>query len=128
MDLIEVLVDNAISTDYRNLSDQTVEAVKKLIIDVIGDTIAGSSAEGIEAALKGMIQRPNRLHVLRMLGIPVLLIAGAKDNYIPLDVSERISDAANIPLEILENSGHMGFLEEKERVIKILHEFIEICE
>ncbi len=51
MDLIELLVDNIAATDYTRLSDQTVEAVKKIVIDVVGDIIAGTSAEGTDILL-----------------------------------------------------------------------------
>jgi len=36
----------------------------------------------------------------------------------------RICTAGSIEVVILENSGHMGFTEEKERSVKVLEDFI----
>jgi len=47
MDLIEKVVDFVLRTNYRNLGEPTVDAVKKVVIDVMGAAVAGSSGEGI---------------------------------------------------------------------------------
>jgi 2-methylcitrate dehydratase PrpD len=49
MDLIERVVDYVLSVSYRDLTQETVDAVKKSMIDVMGAAVAGSSAEGIGA-------------------------------------------------------------------------------
>ena len=46
MDLIRVVVSKILKTKYEDLSKQTVDMIKKLVIDTLGTTIAGSSAEG----------------------------------------------------------------------------------
>ena len=71
--------------------------------------------KGIVAILNGMKQRPDRTHVLKDPSIPLLIIGGMKDNYIPVDVYEKlITLAPHASVLKLEKSGHMGFLEEPE--------------
>lgn len=108
----------------RTFADDNVSSFSKEINN-LKDSALQTSDEGIIHALYGMIQRPDRQHVLKNINIPVLLIAGKNDNYIPLEISTQIAElSTKIQLEILENSGHMGFVEEKEKSVKILSGFI----
>jgi len=60
-----------------------------------------------------MKERPDRAHVLENSGIPLLLIGGMKDNYIPSEVFEKLVQVApHATVLRLEKSGHMGFIEE----------------
>lgn len=71
--------------------------------------------EGIIANLKGMMQRPDRSHVVKNTGKPFLLIAGKKDNFIDYHtVIPKIELSEKGKLITLEHSGHMGFIEEKQ--------------
>lgn len=73
-------------------------------------------AEGIRAVLNGMIKRPSRENILEKGDIPSLLILGRHDNYIPFEeMRNRISLPQNAELLVLERSGHLGFVEEKEK-------------
>lgn len=49
MDLMKVIVKHIMGAKYEDLGIETVEIVKKLFLDTLGTTIAGSSAEGSEA-------------------------------------------------------------------------------
>ena len=50
---------------------------------------------------------------------------GKKDNYIPYDiVSEKIGIPRDITKLILEKSGHIGFIEEKEKSVLGVLRFI----
>jgi pimeloyl-ACP methyl ester carboxylesterase len=88
--------------------------------------IALSTAEnGIVCALKGMKVRPDRRKVLMESSVPVLIIAGRKDNYIPFSIYEQHFDLApKTDILILENSGHMGFIEEKEKSLEGVMKFL----
>ncbi|MFW5886960.1 MAG: alpha/beta fold hydrolase [Bacteroidota bacterium] len=84
---------------------------------------------GIIAALEGMKQRPERLHVLKDANVPVLFIAGMKDNYIPFSkIEEQSNLVKNCMLVKLENSGHEGFMEEFEISLEAVSDFLEKCE
>jgi pimeloyl-ACP methyl ester carboxylesterase len=85
---------------------------------------AKTKPQGIIACLEGMKIRKNRENVLRYSQVPVLFIAGQRDNVIPLEVSEKQKDlAADQRYVALEKCGHMGFLEQKEIALKKLRAF-----
>lgn len=72
-------------------------------------------ADGIIAVLNGMIGRPARIDILEKGDIPLLLILGKHDNYIPFQlVRDNIKLPDNSEILLLEESGHLGFVEEKE--------------
>lgn len=82
--------------------------------------------EGINACLLGMMERPSRQEVLRETDIPVLVIAGKHDNYIPFDeVAKKIPLPGKSKFVTLENSGHIGFIEEPEESAKAIYSFIK---
>ena len=84
--------------------------------------------EGIKAALKGMMERPSREDILMNTNFPVLLILGKQDNYIPfVTMYEQIKIPKKGIHLILEKSGHMGFIEEKEKSLEGVMSFIESC-
>jgi pimeloyl-ACP methyl ester carboxylesterase len=82
--------------------------------------------EGLINALQAMRLRPERLDVFKQAQMPVLIIAGAEDDMIPV---EKLSYQASLPVrcqfELLEKSGHMGQLEEPENSIEIVKRFME---
>jgi pimeloyl-ACP methyl ester carboxylesterase len=83
------------------------------------------SAEGIIAVLKGMMLRPSRLALMEEGRVPCLWILGLLDNHIQCDaIQKKVNLPANAELVILEKSGHLGFVEEEERTVKIITEFI----
>jgi pimeloyl-ACP methyl ester carboxylesterase len=82
--------------------------------------------QGIVAILNGMKERPDRTHVLGNPSVPLLLIGGMKDNYIPVEVFEKLADLAPHATAIrLEESGHMGFVEEQELSADAILSFAE---
>lgn len=80
--------------------------------------------EGIVALLNGMIGRKDQNAMLRETKVPVLFILGRKDNYIPMEVAEKmVAEHPEAKVVWLENSGHMGFLEEPEKTAEALLDF-----
>jgi pimeloyl-ACP methyl ester carboxylesterase len=83
-------------------------------------------AEGIIAVLNGMISRPSRLQFLEEGRVPCLWILGSMDNYIQCDTMKAmVKLPPNAEVVILNESGHMGFIEEEENSVKAITEFIE---
>ena len=81
--------------------------------------------EGIIAMLQGMMQRPDRREVLQKPSLPGLWILGEKDQYIPYArMHATIEVGAQVRLASLRNSGHMGFIEEKEASLQIMAGFL----
>jgi pimeloyl-ACP methyl ester carboxylesterase len=80
---------------------------------------------GIIALLSGMKERPDRTSVITDPPVPFLWILGKKDNYINYDqLCSRIDTGKTGELFVLEQSGHMGFIEEPELSLAKLREFI----
>ena len=60
------------------------------------------------------------------ISIPVLLIWGEKDRYIPLEAGVRLDKVlANSRLEVIENCGHAAHEERPDRVYSLISEFLE---
>jgi len=82
--------------------------------------------ESIIAVLKGMIVRPSRLTLMESGRVPCLWILGAMDNYISCEYAQtQVKIPENSMLAILENSGHLGFIEEEELSLSIIKSFVE---
>jgi pimeloyl-ACP methyl ester carboxylesterase len=88
------------------------------------DIAATIRDEGIIAVLNGMMNRPSRLKVMEEGKVPCLWILGRYDNYISCnDVISKVKLPSNARLEILENSGHMGFIEEQDLSVNLVSDF-----
>lgn len=83
-----------------------------------------TSNEGIIAALEGMKQRPDRSQLLKETSIPFLYIIGKKDNFIPFSVLEKIKMPQKSKTVVFENSGHIAFIEEPEKALKTVLNFV----
>ena len=87
-----------------------------------------TSEEGIIAALEGMILRPDRSGIIKKSPMPFLLILGSKDNHIPFEtVKTKLELNQSGELAVLENSGHMGFVEEPVKSADIIQSFVQRC-
>lgn len=80
--------------------------------------------EGIIAVLNGMIIRPSRQAIMEKSNIPCLWILGRMDNYLPAGIEEKVSLPPNARIVVLENSGHLGFVEEEDETVKIVTDFV----
>jgi len=84
--------------------------------------------EGIIAALMGMKERPDRSHILENSPVPCLWILGKLDNYINYEnIIKNSKNYKNVEIFLLENSGHMGFIEEPDEAEYKLKDFINRC-
>jgi len=82
------------------------------------------SGEGIIAMLNGMIARPSRQSLVESGRVPLLWILGREDLYFSPDKAIRDTRLPhNAEAVILENSGHLGFIEETERSAELITGF-----
>ena len=89
----------------------------EIALNVPGNTII--------SVLKGMILRPSRVSIMESGRVPFLWILGVYDNLIDCKaVQAEVTLPKNAQLVVLENSGHMGFIEEKELAAKVITDFI----
>jgi pimeloyl-ACP methyl ester carboxylesterase len=83
------------------------------------------SAEALVSYYKAMIARPDRTVLLRNSRLPLLFIMGKYDNAVPFtDSLQQCHLPEKSYIHILRNSGHMGMLEETEKVNSILTNFL----
>ncbi|HOF20255.1 MAG TPA: alpha/beta hydrolase [Bacteroidales bacterium] len=81
--------------------------------------------KAVISVLNGMMARPSRLSVMEGGKVPLLWILGAGDNYIDYrQIQTRVKLPPNAEVFVLENSGHMGFIEEEAEALKKLSEFV----
>ncbi|MCF6366436.1 MAG: alpha/beta hydrolase [Bacteroidales bacterium] len=91
-----------------------------------GEKIAKSlSPESVIASLLTMKNRDDRSHIVEISDVPFLYIIGKKDNFIPFDVINEIDFPEDYLVAVLDNSGHMGMVEEKEKSLKYINDFCE---
>lgn len=83
--------------------------------------------EGIVALLNGMIERKDQNEMLQQSAVRQLFILGKQDGYIPMEVAEAmVARHPQAEVAWLEESGHMGFLEQPEACAKALLKFMGI--
>ena len=97
----------------------------KSYIDDLTECVHITEDDGIVALLGGMIERADQNEMLRKCNVSQLFIMGKHDAYIPVEAAEAII-ANNPQAEVawLENSGHMGFIEEPEACAEALLKFV----
>jgi pimeloyl-ACP methyl ester carboxylesterase len=119
-DIINTNIPKAFATENIEKFHEELTYSKKIALQ--------TQNEGIIALLKGMMIRKNREEVLKDTNIPFLYILGKKDNYIPYEI---IIKSTKLPkhttILTLENSGHMGFFEEKIKCQHAISDFIDKC-
>lgn len=86
------------------------------------------SAEGVIAALSGMRDREGGLAYLMTTDRPVLFIVGKQDPRIPYNqlLAQAVIPAHSETL-ILDNVGHMGFIEAPETTLQTIRHFAAKC-
>ena len=82
-------------------------------------------SEALIQYYQAMIARPDRTHVLRSFEGPVLFMLGAHDKAVPFEQGlEQSHLPAQSHIFILRNSAHMGMLEEPEKCLLNLTDFL----
>lgn len=96
-------------------------------IDDLTEQVHVTEDEGIVALLNGMIERKDQNQMLQTSTVRQLFILGRKDGYIVPEVAEQlIANHPQAEVVWLDESGHMGFIEEPERTAEALLNFVGI--
>lgn len=83
-----------------------------------------TSARGIIAVLNGMIARPSRKTLLEKGTKPLLWVLGRHDQYFSAGtVLDSVKVPSNTQVIVLEQSGHLGFVEETKLSADIISNF-----
>jgi pimeloyl-ACP methyl ester carboxylesterase len=117
---IEFITSNGavsfLKTTTPNLFSEKTKKRKPWLIENLLDNSKYFSSESLIQYYNAMIKRPDRLNVLRSFKNPVFFIIGKGDNAVPLQPSLEQCHLPSIAcIKILQNSGHMGMWEEKNK-------------
>ena len=82
-----------------------------------------TSEKGLVSALMAMKNRPDRNQVLKETKLPVLLIAGEKDQIIPPEKTFTVS-REKVEEKVIQNAGHMSMYEQPEELVKVMKDFL----
>lgn len=94
------------------------------VIEELRDQAILTEDEGVVALLRGMSERPDSNDMLRASKVPQMFIMGRGDDYITADVAgDMIERNPQAEVVWLENSGHMGFVEEPEKAAEAIIDF-----
>lgn len=96
--------------------------------ELIEENIAkysGFAPESLISYYEAMIARPDRTDLLRQSICPVLFLIGRDDNVIPMQQAlEQSYLPSTSHISILDNTGHMGMLENPEKTNQLIADFI----
>ncbi len=94
-----------------------------MIVDMMNIT----SPVGIAGALRGMAERPDSVEMLHALTAPAVVIAGANDQIVGLDVVKRmiVEMPSNTTLVSLPDAGHMPMIEQPVAMVAALRGFLD---
>jgi len=112
---ISMAIGNLFSEKSKNKFTSEIEQLKE---EALQFPIAG-----IQAAIRGMIDRKDRTHILNNFSKEKVMVSGKEDPIMPISDSTAISEKTNTKLIQLEG-GHMSWLENIDEIHEILH-FIE---
>lgn len=83
-----------------------------------------TGSQGITAALRGMIERPERDVIIRFGNFKTIYIAGQHDQLLPVSRIEQEANELKAGFVKLSKSGHLAFLEEPDELVRILRSII----
>jgi pimeloyl-ACP methyl ester carboxylesterase len=114
-----------LKTTSLNLFSPVSKSENQLLISDFIQSLNNFSGKTLVSYYEAMINRPDRLHVLKNSKVPILFILGEFDPAVPLQDGLKL---CHLPekayIHILRKSGHMGMLEEAETSNKMLEKFI----
>ena len=112
-----------------NLFSEITRKDNPELVQLITDRYAGFDPQSLTGYYEAMIRRPDRTAILQAISLPVLFVIGQHDATIP---PEQVLPQTYLPVfsfvEILNNSGHMGMLEETARANQLLYRFCDTCQ
>lgn len=95
-------------------------------IDELSEQIAMTEDEGIVALLRGMRERRDLSQVMREGRVPEMIILGRHDEYITPEAGAKMAaEQPQARVVWLENSGHMGFIEEPQASADAILSFLD---
>jgi len=96
------------------------------VLEKIKTIMTNANPVGMAGVLRGMTERKDTSAVLTNLAVPAVIIAGGKDQIIPLERTQQMESLMKQPwLEVISRAGHMPMLEAPEVFSRILLKLLE---
>ena len=103
----------------------SANAIKPEFAAIVRAGAEKAGAPGITWALEAMARRPDRSGVLARLTIPVLIVHGVEDQFIPVERARALAEGMPGALYVeISGTGHCSPLETPEIVAKALGELV----
>ncbi|GAB3553960.1 alpha/beta fold hydrolase [Spirosoma fluminis] len=116
-DFLQTAITNMFAPDNRTKMADTIKA----LIDRYSDL----PREALSAGVQAMLLRPDRTHVLQHATFPVMIVAGQHDQIIPIEKNRRLAEIlSQAGLVVLNESGHVGMVEEQEATLQAIHSLV----
>lgn len=107
------------------LFSEKTKTTRPSIVSEIVKRYTNFSADALVNYYRAMINRPDRTAILKTFPRPVMLIIGEHDTAVPPEQTLKQSYLPEIShVLILNNSGHMGMIEEPERSVAFVKRFL----
>ena len=117
--IASVNIPNTYASENVTVFNSEIEKAKNIVLK--------TPNKGIIANLHAMMTRPDLSESLAGSRLAFLYIVGKKDNLIDFhNIVPKIKLPENYKLIVLENSGHMGFIEEKQIALNHIKSFIDV--
>lgn len=116
-----LLISTAVPMTFANQNQTKFKTEIETLVQQAQET----SNQGIAFALQAMRDRPDRSHVLKTIKCPYLLVIGEQDSCVPYESSvKQLYWSHKSKHVMLKNSGHTGFIEQKEELRVALLAFL----
>ena len=95
-------------------------------IEDLSEQVILTEEAGIVALLRGMSERSDSNALLNESSVPQMFVFGRNDEYISVETAETmIAQHPQAEVLWLDNSGHMGFIEEAQRSAEAIIDFCQ---
>lgn len=117
---VQAFTSNFIGQLYADPQHSSITKVKTIAVQSPKETVTGY--------VKAMRDRKDRTDLLRRFPMPVLFLAGAKDQVIPPDsIHQQVTFNQKAEAFILPEAAHMGMFESEGVCLKKIIDFVEKC-
>lgn len=81
--------------------------------------------QGVISSIKGMMLRDSSEELLEISPLPILMITGDTDSFMPLERINKMKEQfPKISIVTIPNSGHNSFIEKEQETLEIVCDFI----
>jgi len=117
----DLICSMAVPNTFSKKNQESFSDEMDTLIKIASDT----KEQGIIAALKAMMNRPDMNEMLKGLSVPKYSFIGMEDNFIPFEKGMEWVRDSGMDAILFEHSGHMSFIEEKQKCVEAVLEILK---